>query len=41
VVAPAGVIAAVRRSDRAGQLRDAYGVEVMGAAEAAGRAETL
>jgi pyrroline-5-carboxylate reductase len=41
VVAPSGVIAAVRRSDRAAQLHDAYGVEVMGAAEAAGRAETL
>jgi pyrroline-5-carboxylate reductase len=41
VVAPSGVIAAVRRSDRATQLRDSYGVEVMSAAEAAGRAETL
>jgi len=41
VVAPSGVIAAVRRSDRAAQLRDTYGVEVMSAAEAAGRAETL
>ena len=41
VVAPAGVLAAVRRSDRAAQLRDAYGVEVYDAAEAAGRAQTL
>jgi pyrroline-5-carboxylate reductase len=41
VVAPAGVIAAVRRSERAAQLRDAYGVEVVGAAEAAQRADTL
>src|SRR5580704_14663152 len=37
----AGVLAAVRRSDRAAQLRDAYGVEVYDAAEAAGRAQTL
>jgi len=41
VVAPAGVIAAVRRSERAEQLREAYGAEVLGAAEAARRAETL
>jgi pyrroline-5-carboxylate reductase len=41
VVAPAGVIAAARRPDRAGQLRDTYGVEVVSAAEAARRAATL
>ena len=41
VVAPSGVLAAVRRDDRAAELRDAYGVEVFGAAEAARRAETL
>ncbi|HTS99009.1 MAG TPA: pyrroline-5-carboxylate reductase [Streptosporangiaceae bacterium] len=41
VVAPAGVLAAVRRDDRAVALRDAYGIEVYGAAEAARRAETL
>jgi pyrroline-5-carboxylate reductase len=41
VVSPAGVIAAARRSDRAEQLRDAYGVEVVGAAEAARRGQTL
>ena len=41
VVAPSGVLAAVRRGDRAGQLRDSYGVEVVDAAEAASRAQTL
>jgi len=41
VVAPAGVVAAARRSDRAAQLRDSYGIEVLTAAEAAARAETL
>jgi pyrroline-5-carboxylate reductase len=41
VVAPSEVIAAVRRSERAAQLRDAYGIEVAGAAAAAGRAQTL
>jgi len=41
VVAPCGVLAAVRRDDRARQLRDGYGIEVSGAAEAARRAETL
>jgi pyrroline-5-carboxylate reductase len=41
VVASSGVLAAVRRSDRAGQLRDSYGVEVFDAAEAASRAQTL
>jgi pyrroline-5-carboxylate reductase len=38
---PAGVLAAVRRPDRAEQLRAAYGIEVLGPAEAARRAETL
>jgi pyrroline-5-carboxylate reductase len=38
---PAGVVAAVRRGDRAAQLRDTYGIEVLGAAEAAQRAQTL
>ena len=41
VVAPAGVIAAVRREDRAEQLRDGYGVQVCDAAAATSRAETL
>jgi pyrroline-5-carboxylate reductase len=41
VVAPSGVLAAVRRDDRAKELREAYGVEVLDAAEAARRAETL
>jgi pyrroline-5-carboxylate reductase len=41
VVSPAGVIAAVRRSERADQLREAYGVEACTAAEAARRADTL
>jgi len=41
VVSPAGVIAAVRRSERAEELRKAYGVEVFTAAEAARSAETL
>jgi pyrroline-5-carboxylate reductase len=41
VVAPSGVLAAVRRDDRAKELREAYGVEVFSAAEAASRAETL
>jgi pyrroline-5-carboxylate reductase len=40
-VAPSGVIAAVRRPERAAQLRDSYGIEVLSAAEAASRAETL
>jgi pyrroline-5-carboxylate reductase len=40
-VPPAEVVAAVRRAERAGQLRDAYGIEVVSAAAAAGRADTL
>jgi pyrroline-5-carboxylate reductase len=41
VVAPGGMVAAARRSDRAQQLRDAYGIEVFSAAAAADRADTL
>jgi pyrroline-5-carboxylate reductase len=38
---PADVIAAARREDRAAQLRDTYGIEVLRAAQAAQRAEIL
>ena len=38
---PATVVAAVRRADRAEALREAYGIEVLGATAAARRAETL
>jgi pyrroline-5-carboxylate reductase len=38
---PAGVVAAVRRADRAAQLRDSYGIEVLSAAQAAAKAQTL
>jgi pyrroline-5-carboxylate reductase len=38
---PARVIAAVRRADRAAQLKDAYGIEVLSAVAAAERAQTL
>jgi pyrroline-5-carboxylate reductase len=38
---PAEVIAAARRDDRAAQLRDTYGIEVLRAAQAAQRAQTL
>ncbi|HEU5420064.1 MAG TPA: pyrroline-5-carboxylate reductase [Streptosporangiaceae bacterium] len=38
---PAQVVAAVRRADRAAQLTDAYGIEVLSPAAAAGRAQTL
>jgi pyrroline-5-carboxylate reductase len=40
-VAPSGVIAAVRRPDRAEALRDSYGIEVTSAGEAADKAQTL
>jgi pyrroline-5-carboxylate reductase len=40
-VAPVGVVAAVRREERAGELHAAYGIEVLGAVAAAGRADTL
>jgi pyrroline-5-carboxylate reductase len=38
---PAQVVAAVRRSERAAQLRDSYGIEVLSPVAAAQRAETL
>jgi pyrroline-5-carboxylate reductase len=38
---PAQVVAAVRRSDRAAQLRDSYGIEVLSPVAAAERAQTL
>jgi pyrroline-5-carboxylate reductase len=41
VVPPSGVIAAARRTERADQLREAYGIEVVGAAAAAARGQTL
>jgi pyrroline-5-carboxylate reductase len=41
VVKPAGIIAAARRSDRTRQLQDAYGIEVLPAAMAAQRADTV
>jgi pyrroline-5-carboxylate reductase len=40
-VAPAGVLAAVRRDDRAKALTDAYGIEVTDAQAAAQQADTL
>src|SRR5258708_15699479 len=40
-VAPSGVIAAARRTDRAQALRDSYGIDVATASEAADRADTL
>jgi len=39
--APSGLVAVVRRPERAGQLRDAYGIAVLSAAEAAKDADTL
>ena len=41
VVTPGEIVAAARRSDRAKQLYDAYGIEVLTAAQAAGKAQTL
>jgi pyrroline-5-carboxylate reductase len=41
VVRPDGIVAAARRAERAQQLRDAYGIDVMSAAQAATKAETL
>jgi pyrroline-5-carboxylate reductase len=41
VVAPAGIVAAVRRSGRAQQLEDAYGIQVLSAAAAARQGDTL
>jgi pyrroline-5-carboxylate reductase len=40
-VSPADVVAAARREERAVWLRDSYGIEVVGAAAAASRADTL
>src|SRR5215469_15977067 len=40
-VAPSGVIAAVRREERALALADSYGVEAMSAEAATGQADTL
>jgi pyrroline-5-carboxylate reductase len=41
VVQPGEIVAAARRTERALQLRDAYGIDVMTAAEAAVKAQTL
>jgi pyrroline-5-carboxylate reductase len=41
VVSPAEVVAAARRSDRAQELRESYGIMVLSAAAAAERAQTL
>jgi pyrroline-5-carboxylate reductase len=41
VVQPGEIVAAVRREERAQQLRNAYGIEVMAAAEAAAKGQTL
>jgi pyrroline-5-carboxylate reductase len=41
VVSPAELVAAARRSDRAQQLRDSYGIDVLSAAAAAERGQTL
>jgi pyrroline-5-carboxylate reductase len=41
VVSPAEIVAAARRSGRAQQLSDSYGIEVLTAAAAADRAQTL
>jgi pyrroline-5-carboxylate reductase len=41
VVSPAQIVAAARRSDRAEQLRNEYGFEVVSAAQAAAKADTL
>jgi pyrroline-5-carboxylate reductase len=40
-IAPSGLIAAVRREERARALRDSYGIEVTDAIEATGKASTL
>lgn len=41
VVRPDQIVAAARRADRAEQLRNAYGIDVLSAAQAAAKAETL
>src|SRR5260370_38204949 len=40
-VAPSGVLAAVRRPERAEALHDSYGIDVTSAGEAADKADTL
>jgi pyrroline-5-carboxylate reductase len=41
VVAPGEIVAAARRADRAQQLREAYGIDVLPASQAAAKAQTL
>ena len=41
VVAPGEIIAAARRADRAQQLRETYGIDVLPASQAAAKAQTL
>jgi pyrroline-5-carboxylate reductase len=41
VVSPAEIVAAARRPDRAQQLRDSYGIDVLSASQAAAKAQTL
>jgi pyrroline-5-carboxylate reductase len=41
VVSPTEIVAAVRRADRAQQLRDAYGIDVLSPSQAAAKAQTL
>ena len=41
VVSPDDIVAAARRPDRAQQLREAYGIEVLSAPQAAAKAQTL
>jgi pyrroline-5-carboxylate reductase len=41
VVSPDEIVAAARRTDRGEQLRDAYGIDVLSASQAAAKAQTL
>ncbi|HTA03276.1 MAG TPA: pyrroline-5-carboxylate reductase [Streptosporangiaceae bacterium] len=41
VVSPGEIVAAARRPDRAQQLRDSYGIDVLSASQAAAKAQTL
>ncbi|HSR85299.1 MAG TPA: pyrroline-5-carboxylate reductase [Streptosporangiaceae bacterium] len=41
VVSPGQIVGAARRAERADQLRDAYGIDVLSAAQAAAKAQTL
>jgi pyrroline-5-carboxylate reductase len=41
VVSPGDIVAAARRADRAQQLRESYGIDVLPAAQAAAKAQTL